>query len=307
MAQRSGTGPSVRRLKLLTTGATAVSLAMTGVMSVGCSGSSTPGKGSSDSTTADRPADAGPAGKDASVPPDPNTSAWASQVPVAAVPAGPVSLAGWRLTLPVDGAGNLSGKAKQLGTAAVTPPWLVSNPDGSMSFWAPAAGATTSHSEHARTELVANSDFTLGQSGVHTLSALLSVTQVPTSARDICVGQIHGGGSINSIPFVMLHWRDGNIVVIVKQVLHGSASQALTLLAAVPLGAKFSYAITDDGNGTLSFTAAYGDLARQATVAIASVFLGTDQRFQVGDYQQAVGASAPDDGGRATFYAITAS
>jgi hypothetical protein len=35
--------------------------------------------------------------------------------------------------------------------------------------------------------------------------------------------------------------------------------------------------------------------------------MGTDERFQVGDYQQAVSGGSPTDGGRDTFYAITTS
>jgi hypothetical protein len=221
--------------------------------------------------------------------------------------AGQVSLDGWKLTLPVDKDGNLSGKAKELQTAAVDAPWLVRNPDGSLTFWAPSAGATTSNSEHSRTELVSADDFTFGGSGVHTLSALLSIGQVPTTDPDITIGQIHGGGAIKSIPFVMLHWRDGNIVAIVKTVTHGSSSQTITLLKGVPLNARFSYSMTDEGNGTLSLTATYGGETKTATTQVVPAFMGTDQRFQVGDYQQATSSSSASDGGRVTFYAIQAS
>ena len=224
-------------------------------------------------------------------------------VAVPVIPVGAPSLSGWKLTLPVDKAGALSGKAEELQSAALTAPWLVRNADGSLSFWAPATGATTSNSEHARTELVSTNDFTLG-AGVHSLAATLSVTQVPSADPDIDVGQVHGGGSLKSIPFVMLHWRDGNIVVIVKQVMHGSTSQSVTLLTGVPLGAKFSYVMTDLGNGTISLTAAYNGQARQATVRVATPFAGTDERFQVGDYQQGTTGASASDGGRVTFYAI---
>ena len=238
-------------------------------------------------------------------PPGVASSAAASAAPLP-VAAAPISLDGWMLTLPVDKHGNLSGKAKQLQQAAVTAPWLVSNSDGSLSFWAPAAGASTSNSEHARTELVSTNDFTFG-SGVHTLSALVSVTQVPTTDPDICLGQVHGGGAIKSIPFVMLHWRNGSIVVIVKQELHGSHSQSITLLTGVPLNARFAFSITDNGNGTLGLAASYNGSTQRSTAQVVPAFMGTDQRFQVGDYQQAVTSSSATDGGRATFYAITQS
>jgi hypothetical protein len=277
----------------------AVTLGVIGLVYTSSSGA----KNTAETST---PAASTPAGADASA-----SSAGAS----APVPAGITAVAvpqiavvapaldGWKLTLPVDKAGSLSGKAQQLSTAALTAPWLTRNADGSLSFWAPATGATTSNSEHARTELVSTNDFTLG-TGVHSLAATLSVTQVPSSDPDIDVGQMHGGGSLKSIPFVMLHWRNGNIVVIVKQVMHGSTSQSVTLLTEVPLGARFSYVMTDQGNGTLTLTAAYNGQANQATVQVATPFMGTDERFQIGDYQQATSSSSPSDGGRVTFYAI---
>ena len=286
----------------------AVGLAVTlGVIGLVVSMSSSGTKNTADTSTpgASTPAPAGadtstsaPSAADSAPVPAGTATVAVPQIAVAAP-----ALDGWKLTLPVDKAGNLSGKAKQLSSAAVTAPWLTRNADGSLSFWAPATGATTSNSEHARTELVSTNDFTFG-TGVHSMAATLSVTQVPSTAADIDVGQIHGGGSINSIPFVMLHWRDGNIVVIVKQVMHGSTSQSVTLLTGVPLGAQFSYVMTDAGNGTLTLTAAYNGQANQATVQVATAFMGTDQRFQVGDYQQATSGSSANDGGRVTFYAI---
>lgn len=232
----------------------------------------------------------------------PLTSVAPSAPPVS----GPIALAGWKLTLPVDSSGSLSGSAKQLSAAAITEPWLTRNADGSLTFWAPSSGAKTANSEHARTELVSTNDWMFG-SGVHTLSATVSVSQVPQSNPDVCVGQVHGGGSIKSIPFVMLHYRDGNIVVIVKQVLHGSASQSITLLTGVPLNGTFSYTITDNGDGTLGLSATYNGQTEKATAQVVPEFMGTDQRFQAGDYQQATSGLSASDGGRVTFYALSAS
>jgi hypothetical protein len=217
--------------------------------------------------------------------------------------AGAVSLSGWKLTLPVNTAGTLSGNARQVSTAAVTTPWLTRNADGSLSFWAPATGATTPNSEHARTELVSTNEFSFG-SAQHTLTAQVAVTQVPSNDPDICLGQIHGGGSISSVPFVMLHWRDGNVVVVVKTVLKGSNSQTVTLLTGVPLNASFGFTISDQGNGSIGLSATYGGASKQVSVTAASVFLGTEQRFQVGDYQQATSGTSSADGGRVTFSLI---
>jgi hypothetical protein len=220
---------------------------------------------------------------------------------------GSIQLNGWKLTLPVNSRGALSGTATQLDAAAVTEPWLIRNRDGSMTFWAPAQGAKTASSEHARTELVSTRDWMFGTDGVHRLTATLAVSQVPQADPDICVGQVHGGGSIKSIPFVMLHYRDGDIVAIVKQELQGAASQSITLLTGIPLGGVFSYTITDNGDGTLGLTATYNRLTGAQTARVVSAFIGTDQRFQVGDYQQATSAASGTDGGRMTLYALNAS
>jgi hypothetical protein len=217
---------------------------------------------------------------------------------------GPVALDGWKLTLPVDSDGQLDGAAEQLGTAAVTAPWLIRNPDGSVSFWAPVQGAKTANSEHARTELVSAQDWVFGTSGVHTLRATLAVSQVPHSDPDICVGQVHGSGPIKAIPFVMLHYRDGELVAVVKQELHGPASQSIVLVSGIPLGGVFSYTITDDGDGTLGLSATYNGQTRTQTARVVSAFIGTDQRFQAGDYQQATSADSLTDGGRVTLYAL---
>jgi hypothetical protein len=241
-----------------------------------------------------------------SSPPTTSAPSTGATTPVPQPSGGGVSLAGWKLTLPVSKSGDLSGKAKELSAAAVTAPWLVRNADGSLDFWAPATGATTSNSEHSRTELVSDNDFTLG-TGVHTLAATLEVTQVPDTDQDIDIGQIHGGGSMSSVPFVMLHWRGDSIVVIVKTELSGSDSQSITLLSGIPLNARFSYTLTDSGDGSLAFTATYDGRTRQSTVQAPAPFMGTDERFQVGDYQQATAGTSPTDGGRVTFYAITTS
>ena len=159
------------------------------------------------------------------------------------------------------------------------------------------------NSRHSRTELVSADDFSFGTAR-HALSAQVAVTQVPTGYPDVCLGQIHGGGSLNSVPFVMPHWRAGSVVVVVKNVLQGSSSQTVILLTGVPLAAPFGFTLSDDGDGGIGLSATYAGRSKQISVTAASAFLGTVQRFQVGDYQQAVSGSGPSGGGRVTFFAI---
>ena len=221
-----------------------------------------------------------------------------------AAPTGPISLDGWKLTLPIAGS---SGGAASVDPARLSPPWLTEGPTGGLTFWAPADGATTPHSQHPRTELNSLDDFKAG-SGVHTLTVTASVAQVPADGQDVIIGQIHGTGDISSVPFVMLHYRVGIIEVVVKREQTGSSSDRYPLLFGVPLGARFDFSIRDDGNGTLTFAATYGDQTATKDAPVPAAFQNAPVRFQAGSYQQseALAGQAPDgDGARVTFYAVT--
>jgi len=227
-------------------------------------------------------------------------STLAAPAPAAA---SPVSLSGWKLTLPVDSSGCQCGSATDVNPAAVTPPWLVRNSNGSLAFWAPTKGAHTPNSLHPRTELVDLSDFTAG-SGTHTLKGTFSIQKLP-SANDIIIGQIHGGGSSSSIPLVMLHYRGGDIVVVTRKSPTAGGSTTATVLTKVPLGAVFSYTIEQSGSKFL-VSAAYGSKSGHATVSVPSSFKGMDVRFQAGDYQQTDANQSSTDGGRLTISALSA-
>jgi hypothetical protein len=215
---------------------------------------------------------------------------------------GTVKLDGWKLTLPVA---SDKGTAASVSPADGAPPWLVRGDDGSVTFWAPVRGATTPHSEHARTELVSLRAFQAG-AGRHTLRASLSVGQVPKQNQDIIIGQIHGAGDISSVPFVMLHYTAGTVHLVVKQERSGSTSQKYGLISGVPLGARFDYSINDTGDGNISVSATDGSTTRTATAPVPPAFRDATVRFQAGDYQQADanGSGSVDDGARVTFYAL---
>jgi hypothetical protein len=220
-------------------------------------------------------------------------------------PSDGVSLAGWSLTLPVAGP---NGDAEVVNPAAITAPWLTNDSAGDLVFWAPVAGTTTSHSEHPRTELVDLTGFTAGTGGTRTLSATVAVNQLPNDTQNIIIGQIHGGGSIDSVPFVMLRYEAGTVAVVVKQEQSGDSKVSVPLLSGVPLNAVFQYTITDDGSGTLTFSATYGSTTVTHTASVPAAFAGQPVRFQAGDYQQDdASSSAPStDGGRVTFSALSA-
>jgi hypothetical protein len=227
----------------------------------------------------------------------------AGQPTVVKPPAAPVSLTGWQLTLPVDLSGCQCGSATMLSPAAITPPWLVRNTDGSLTFWAPTKGATTPHSLHPRTELVSMSGFT-GGSRTHTLTETLSVQALPP-ANDIIVAQVHGGGLISSVPLVMLHYRAGRIVDAVRTSVTVDKVSEATVLTGVPLSASFSFTITAGSTGFV-ISVAYGTRTGHLTVPLPAPFRGMDLRFQTGDYQQTDANSSTTEGGRLTITALSA-
>ena len=205
------------------------------------------------------------------------------------------------VTLPVEGK---SGNAAIIDPAAITEPWLTEGPDGGLTFWAPATGATTKNSDHPRTELDSHNTFSAATSGPHTLKASLAVSQVPVDSKDIIIGQIHGADDISSVPFVMLHYRDEEIRVVVKQKQSGQEAQSFSLLTGVPLNERFDFTLSDTGDGTMVFGASYAGNTQQITAPVPDAFRGETVRFQVGDYQQADVAQGENDGSRVTYYQI---
>jgi hypothetical protein len=212
-------------------------------------------------------------------------------------------LAGWQLTLPVSGD---KGDAQIVKPAAVSPPWLTTDPSGGLAFWAPVRGVTTKNSEHARTELDRLDTFKAG-SGSTTLTATLTVTQVPTAVPSVIIGQIHGGGDISSVPFVLLYYDGGAVKAVVKQAQTGEAHTDIPLLTDVPIGTPFQYAITDGGDGSLTMSATANGHTATGNAAVPAAFSGATVRFQAGAYQQAPSSeTAPEnEGARVTFTAIT--
>jgi Alginate lyase len=229
-----------------------------------------------------------------------------SSTPPPKPPSAEVRLDGWQLTLPV--ADPSSGDADTVNPARISPPWLTQATDGGMTFWAPVDGATTPNSDHARTELVNRDTFSAGREA-HTLTASLTVTQLPSQNPDVILGQIHGAGDLKSVAYVMLHYFDGAIKVVVKQAKSGSAAMNYQLADDVPLGTPFTFHISDDGNGSLTFALDADGHTSTVAAPVPVAFLGASVRFQVGAYQQAEASDGgpAEDGARVTFTEITTS
>jgi Alginate lyase len=212
-----------------------------------------------------------------------------------------ISLDGWKLSIPEE---NDDGDASTIEPAALKSPWLTAAPDGGLTFWAPASGATTKNSDNPRTELDSLTNFKAG-TGPRTLTASVTLLQVPQDGGGIILGQIHGADDISSVPFVMLRFEDGQVRVVVKKKQSGSSSNKYPLLNNVGLNSRFDFTITDLGNGTMAFSATRGSDTHQVVAPIPAPFEGQTVRFQAGDYQQSGDPGGAQDGGRVIFHRLT--
>ncbi|HEY1915464.1 MAG TPA: polysaccharide lyase family 7 protein [Streptosporangiaceae bacterium] len=230
-------------------------------------------------------------------------SAASADSPPSGASAGP-SLSGWRLILPVNSSGGRTGDdAAELNPAALDSPWLTRKPGGALDFWAPAIGATTPGSLHARTELDSDEPFILGQGPAQSLKETLAVTKEPTQTKNIIIAQLfEQGGSTAEEPYTMLHYDNGEIYVYTTGV-----SGDDDLMSGVPLGAKFATSITASGND-LTFTAAYNGKTATHTIQNTAGFPGNDVEWHAGDYEQDVPQGASQsDGGRVVMYQLRTS
>jgi hypothetical protein len=215
-----------------------------------------------------------------------------------------ISLSSWAgLVLPINTTGGLSGNnAKVLSPARLDSPWLTQTSSGALRFWAPSGAATTTHSLHARTELESAIKYDIA-THAHTLTATLRIQRLPKSNPEICVAQLHAGGSGGSNPFVMVDYKSGKLYVMVASGT-SVAANFYTLLTNVPLDAAFSYRVSDNGNGTLTIGANASGQSKSYTVPIPSVLRGVSGHFSAGDYEQGKGSAGATDGGEVLFTAL---
>jgi hypothetical protein len=199
---------------------------------------------------------------------------------------------------------NDDGDATSIQPATTKAPWLTTAPDGGLEFWAPTTGATTANSEHPRTELQSLTYFQAG-TAVHTLTASVTLTQLPQDGRGVILGQIHGAGDISSAPYVMLRVQNNALRVVVKQVQDGDQLINYPLLDGVGLNSPISYTITDHGDGTMTFSATNNGVTHQAVAPVPAAFHDATVRFQAGDYQQSNTSHGPQDGARVVFHQLT--
>ena len=184
-----------------------------------------------------------------------NTSTFdsVSVLPANDPPGHNFDLSHWKLQLPVNTNGVLSGT--NLGVQEILTPQLVagftddyfySAADGAMTFWSPVTGATTSGTDYPRSELreMLNPNDTSVDwrgYGTHTLSASCQVLQVPNSGK-VCIGQIKEFSGLG-LPLVFLLYDNGTILGRVKMVSTDDTSNYTFTCANVGLSNNISYQV----------------------------------------------------------------
>ena len=129
-------------------------------------------------------------------------TASATPAPIADHPAQVLDLTNWKVTLPVNAAGETSGRPleilqPQLRTYTSAPYFMVRG--NGVQFRAPVNGVTTSGSSYPRSELreMVDGGARLAawstDAGTHTMIVEQAITAVPVAKRHVVAGQIHAG------------------------------------------------------------------------------------------------------------------
>ena len=224
-----------------------------------------------------------------------------------APPSANFDLSHWELTLPTGAVGDPTIITTAQLTGGYTSTYFFTGGDGAMSFWAPVTGVTTANSQYPRSEL---REMASGKennwsltAGIATLSAMVTVTQVPPPSGKVVIGQIHAYGA-SDLPLIELAYKgSGEIVAEVLPLLSSTTQTDTTLASGIGLGECISYVISTSASAvmTISVNGKTGyDQPVDASWEAATFY------FKAGDYVQAnTGASA--DGAATSFYALSVS
>jgi hypothetical protein len=250
--------------------------------------------------------------------PGAGTSAWALNPNLP--PGGNFDLTHWKLTLPSGSAGSPTEISPTQLAGGFTNANFYTAADGSMTFWCPVNGVTTSGSSYPRSELreeingLADDDayWTIGQFPVSELTATLEVQQYPNdqSKQRVIIGQIHASG----FPVLKLVYEhDKGYGMIVAQVNTNIPTaddeKDVTVASGVAdltTNTVFSYDIkTVVSNGIATLYVSVNNYAPTGIVETAWINGSNNGLyFKAGDYCQESGTNSTL-GGKVAFYALS--
>jgi serralysin len=223
------------------------------------------------------------------------------------------NLADWDLNLPINSSGGTTGTAATISNLTdYTSPDFYENSDGSMTFNAPVAGATTVSTFGAASGLneLTTAGWTLATGG--TMSATLEVNSVPALTAggegSVIIGQLMVQNSNEAL--AQLYYDDGKIYF--KNTLYGGQHDTYQLTDAsgntpsIGLNQKFSYVLETQGN-TLTVKVTINGDTYTSTSPIDSSWDSLPLYFKAGVFNgdtSTSGTSLPQatGSGQATFY-----
>ncbi|CAH0212199.1 polysaccharide lyase family 7 protein [Pseudomonas brassicacearum] len=212
-----------------------------------------------------------------------------------------IDLSTWNLSIP-EGSPPATIETSQL-VQGFQDPYFRSD-SGTVFFWAPVTGATTTNAIYPRSELRETySNGTLRNwlypAADNKLAATLAVSQVPSTGK-VVIGQIHAKDSTS--PMVKLEYQyktystTGNIVAKVRMRPDDETGQVITIATGIKLNQSFSYLIHLSPAGVLTINGA----GYQWSSPISSTWSDKPLYFKAGVYVQD-NTGYPTEGGTVTF------
>ncbi|MFC5068089.1 polysaccharide lyase family 7 protein [Flaviflagellibacter deserti] len=228
-------------------------------------------------------------------------------------PSANFDLSDWKITLPVDSKGSISGTAVEVTNLSgyQNSKYFYTGTDGAMVFSASVDGATTSGSKYARSELREMDDGERAAWNLKTggfMSATLEVDKAPiksdgTTGR-LVVGQIHG----HDEELVRLYWDNGTVYFVNDQAGSGNKETTFKLADSsgknpnVSLNEKFSYSI--DAHDDVLDVRVYADGQEYKSVTkINDVWDSDAFYFKAGAYL-GVNEDTGSGSGQTSFYSL---
>ena len=211
----------------------------------------------------------------------------------------------WRIDLPTGRYARLDSVSPPFVEGFSSIPHFVQNMDESLDFFAPVTGLTSAGSEFARSELrevsIAGSEaaWRLGD-GMRSLSAMLLVSQMPSSGR-ITVGQIHtnNGQVLARIEWQGQHGMPGNLVMFTRVHPDDPTAPSTVIARDLPWGRPVCYELTALDSGSVQVSAA----GTEVFIPLSSDWQTRTQYFKAGVYVHDNDGDE-NEGGRVRFLGI---
>ena len=229
---------------------------------------------------------------------DQNASVIAPDLSTGSPPGSNFNLAPFTLQLPTGSSGNIDTVSSSRLTGGYTdkPYFYTDSSDGSMVMMDPTRGWTTSGSEHPRTELHENSNWSTA--GTNKLNATVTVTQVPDHTT---IGQIFQGTG-PSKPLCELQFTSGGVVQLLLESTNQGGKSNIYPITNVAVGKQFNYELSlTDKTVTVKVN------STTKTFTMDSSFDGENFYFKAGDYDQSAVSGSPltTPGTVVKFYALS--